>query len=78
LRSKPAIHRETLTVDEAAQMLGISRGSAYKAIHEGSIPTIKIGRRALILREAFLRLLRDGDESERLPASANDQREVTP
>jgi excisionase family DNA binding protein len=75
LFNKTAIHRQTLTVDEAAQMLGISRGSVYKAIHNGELPTIRIGGRALILRDAFMRLLRDGLVSA--PASRTDQREAT-
>jgi excisionase family DNA binding protein len=58
-------------------MLGISRGSAYRAIREGALPTIKIGRRALILREAFLRLLKDGSASGET-SSSPDQRGVTP
>jgi excisionase family DNA binding protein len=76
LFNKPAVHRQTLTADEAAQMLGISRGSVYKAIHNGELPTIRIGGRALILRDAFMRLLRDGLEGT--SASRADQREATP
>lgn len=55
--------RRTLTVDEAAEILGISRGSAYEAVRQGEIPTIRIGRRILVLAPAFERML-DGDEGE--------------
>ncbi len=37
--------RLTLTVEEAAQVLGISRAFAYEAVRRGEIPSIKIGRR---------------------------------
>jgi excisionase family DNA binding protein len=47
----------TLTVSEVSRMLNISRGSAYEAIQQGQIPHIRIGRRILIPRKAFERLL---------------------
>jgi excisionase family DNA binding protein len=34
----------TITVEEAAALLGLSRGGAYNAVREGSIPSIRIGR----------------------------------
>lgn len=37
--------RPTISVDEAADVLGISRGSAYQAAHNGELPVIVIGRR---------------------------------
>jgi excisionase family DNA binding protein len=40
--------RPTLTVEQAAKLLGISRGLAYQGVREGSIPSIRIGRRILI------------------------------
>jgi len=50
--------RLTLTVPEVARLLGISRGAAYAAAAERTIPTIRIGRRLLVPREALARLLR--------------------
>lgn len=38
----------TITVDEAAELLGVSRGSAYEAVRKGEIPTVRIGRRILV------------------------------
>jgi len=38
----------TLTVDQAAEVLGISRSSVYRAANTSEIPTIRIGRRILI------------------------------
>lgn len=45
----------TLTVDEAARILGIGRSTAYDAVRAGQIPAIKIGRRLLIPRARFER-----------------------
>jgi excisionase family DNA binding protein len=49
--------RLTLTVEEAAATLGISRASAYEGVRRGEIPAIRIGRRVLVPRVALDRLL---------------------
>ena len=40
--------RLTLTVDEAAALLGVHRLTVYAAVKSGEIPSIKIGSRILI------------------------------
>jgi len=49
--------RLTLTVEEAGRLLGIGRNSAYEAAQRGEIPTLRLGRRLLVSREALLRKL---------------------
>lgn len=49
--------RRVVTVDEAAAMLRISRGSAYEAVRRNEIPTIRIGRRLLVPLAALERML---------------------
>jgi excisionase family DNA binding protein len=49
--------RETLTVGETADRLGISRALAYKAAQNGEIPTLRIGRRYLVLKVELERML---------------------
>jgi excisionase family DNA binding protein len=49
--------RQTYTVEEAGQLLGIGRNQAYDAVKRGEIPTITIGRRKLVPKAAFARLL---------------------
>ena len=49
--------RTTLTIEEAGAVLGISRGSAYQAAKERTLPTVKIGRRLLVPRVALERML---------------------
>lgn len=39
----------TYTIDEAAALIGIGRNAAYDAAHRGDIPTIRIGKRMLVL-----------------------------
>lgn len=49
--------RPTVTIDEAATILGISRMSAYAAAHAGELPIIRIGRRMLVPTAALRRML---------------------
>ena len=49
--------RLTWTITETAQLLGISRATAYEAAHRGELPVRLIGRRLLVPRIALLRLL---------------------
>lgn len=49
--------RLTLTVEESARILGISRATAYEAVARGEIPCIRIGRRILVPIAGLNRLL---------------------
>jgi excisionase family DNA binding protein len=53
----PVGDRLTLTVEEAATLLGISRAFAYEAVGRGEVPSIRIGRRILVPKAALQRLL---------------------
>jgi excisionase family DNA binding protein len=50
----------TYSIPTAAELLGISRGSAYAAADRGELPTVSIGRRRLVPRARLLALLADG------------------
>ena len=54
--------RLTIDVDEAGRLLGISRNAAYQAARTGAIPSLRIGKRVLIPRDAFERFLRSADK----------------
>ncbi|MGH3056605.1 MAG: helix-turn-helix domain-containing protein [Gaiellaceae bacterium] len=47
----------TLSVEEAGQVLGISRSSAYSAARTGDIPALRVGARLLVPREKLRRML---------------------
>ena len=49
--------RLTYTVPEAAELLGISRSSAYECVKRGELPAIVLGRRIVITRAALDDLL---------------------
>ena len=53
--------RSTLTVEETAEILGLSRAFAYEAVSRGEIPSIRIGRRILVPKVALERLLNSAD-----------------
>ena len=53
----PQPERKTVTVIEAAKILGIGRSAAYEGARNGEIPTIKIGRRILVPIAALNRKL---------------------
>jgi len=59
-RPIPSTPRLTLTVEEAAEALGISRALAYEAVKRGEIPHIRIGKRILVPKAQLDRLLMDG------------------
>jgi excisionase family DNA binding protein len=46
-----------LTVEQTAKVLGISRGLAFTAVRAGDIPSIRIGRRILVLRDRLRQML---------------------
>jgi len=47
----------TLSVEEAAKVLGIGRNLCYEKVKTGEIPAIKIGKRLLVPKKALEKLL---------------------
>jgi excisionase family DNA binding protein len=52
----------TGTVDEAAEVLGVSRNTAYDAVKTGEIPSKRMNKRIIVLWRPFMRMLGVGDE----------------
>ena len=45
--------KQTVTVNEAAKLLGISRGTAYQLAKEGKLPgALRLGRRIVVSKKA--------------------------
>lgn len=53
----------TFTVEQAAKLLGISRGLAYELVRRGDIPSVQLGRRLLVPRSLLLALV-SADEGQ--------------
>jgi excisionase family DNA binding protein len=49
--------RLTLSVEDAGRILGISRGAAYARAGDGTLPTIRLGKRILVPKEALNKML---------------------
>ena len=64
--------RRTYNVEEAARLLGIGRNQAYEAVRSGAIPSIRVGKRLLIPKAPFDRLL-NGGGGPPLQASSPDE-----
>jgi excisionase family DNA binding protein len=49
----------TMSVEEAAEALGISKSAAYNAVHRGEIPSLRIGRRILVPQAGLARYVEE-------------------
>jgi excisionase family DNA binding protein len=48
---------DVLTVEQAAEVLHVSRGTAYEAVRAGQIPSVRVGRCIRIPRHALEQML---------------------
>ena len=53
----PDNERPTMSIPEAAKILGIGVNGAYEAAKRGEIPTITIGKRKLVVTAALNKML---------------------
>ena len=52
--------KQTLTVSEAAEILGVSKPMVYSLIRDGSIPAINVGKKILISKLVLSVWLKNG------------------
>lgn len=62
--SVEAPESKTVTVSEAARLLGISRSGAYRAAAAGQLPAIRIGARVVISRARLMEMLEGKRDAE--------------
>ena len=69
--AKALMEDMTVTVEEAAALLGLSRNSAYNGVREGGIPSIRIGRSIRVPCAALRKMLgyEEPRRDEHLPAT---------
>ena len=69
--------KQTVTVNEAAKLLGISRATAYQLANEGKLPGARrLGRRIVVSRKALELFLEDtvveySHEETQIPVQSN-------
>jgi len=51
----------TLSVREAAELIGISKPKMYELIHSNEIPSIHVGKKIVIARQVLMDWLSEGD-----------------
>jgi excisionase family DNA binding protein len=68
LTSRVKPDRVTVSVTEAAHMLGIGRTLAYEAARDGSLRTIRVGRRVLVPMLAIEELLSQASSGRATPS----------
>lgn len=51
----------TLSVREAAELIGISKPKMYELIHSNEIPSIHVGKKIVIAQQALMDWLSEGD-----------------
>ncbi len=54
----------TMTVSEAAALIGLSESATYDAVGRGELPAVRIGRRILIKRIELLAMFPGSDNGE--------------
>jgi len=61
--------RLTYTVEEAGELLGISRATTYMLARQGIIPTLRLGRRLVVPRIVLERMLTEaGNKTGDVPS----------
>ncbi len=63
-------NRLTVTVEEAAEILGISRAFAYALVRREDLPSVRLGRRLVIPRRALERLVNGEDHGRYRPEAS--------
>lgn len=52
-----SVERRTLSIEQAAKILGISRGLAYELANVGELPVVRLGKRIVVPIDALNALL---------------------
>lgn len=55
-------NRATITAPEAADLLNISTQAAYRALRNGHLPSVRLGRKVVVPTKPLLELLGHSDE----------------
>lgn len=59
--SSPGDAKVTLTVPEAARMIGISNPKMYELVHAGRLRSVRVGKKILISRKSLMDWLKKGN-----------------
>lgn len=65
--------RLVYTVSEVQQLLGLGRSTTWDRIHDGSIPSVKVGGRVLVPKTALDAMLAVGSRRETEQTQVGEQ-----
>lgn len=72
-------YRETLTVGEVAELLGMTKQGIYLWLRDGVIPGYKVGTSWFILRDELKKALRAGSNQRKFqPPSSSSSADIAP
>lgn len=63
--------RLTLSVKEAARLLGISKQVAYTLAHDGTLPVLRLGKRILVSKVGLEKMLAEAGQQKKDVANHN-------
>ena len=63
-QSSPVNAKVTLTVPEAAELIGICKPTMYEMVRAGKVRSVKVGKKILISRQSLMDWLKEGDSYE--------------
>ena len=59
--TSPDNTKVTLTVPEAAELIGVCKPTMYEMVHAGKVRSVKVGKKILISRQSLMDWLKKGD-----------------
>ncbi len=66
----------TLSVPEAAKLLGISRALAYELVTRGELPSLRLGRRIVVPRVALMSLIEGQNSCQAEPQPTKQDTDI--
>ena len=63
MKPTQSVDKHVLTVQEAAAVLRIGRAACYEGVHNGTIPSIRLGRTIRVPRAKLLELLGEQEQA---------------
>ena len=63
-KASPVNAKVTLTVPEAAELIGISNPKMYELVRAGKLRSVRVGKKILISRQSLMDWLKKGDSYE--------------
>jgi excisionase family DNA binding protein len=54
---------QTLSIEHAARLIGVSRSTAYRLVRDGELPGIRVGRQVLVLKKPLIEMLQAEEDT---------------